>query len=130
MGQRALRRSLPLSCGNRLDTSQSMRTTYVIPEGPYAAAIADVVKMPIDSTKREYWVVTRINVMEKFRGQGYGTKVLDLILQDADAEGVTLFLEPVASGGLSQEDLTAWYERHGFDWGTWHMKRKPRKESD
>lgn len=103
-----------------------MKACYVIPEGIYAAAIADIVKMPIDSSKREYWVITRINVMEQFRGQGYGTRILEDILRDADAENVTLFLEPAASGGLSQEELIEWYKRHGFDYGTWHMKRKPK----
>lgn len=107
-----------------------MKTIYIIrsPDGYLAAAIAVVVKMPIDSTRREYYVITRINVMEQFRGQGLGTKILEEILKDADDEGVILFLEPQASGGLSQKKLEAWYERHGFDYGTWHMRRKPKKD--
>jgi GNAT superfamily N-acetyltransferase len=107
-----------------------MKTTYYIRDpdkGVFAAAIADVVKMPTTG-RREYYVITRINVMEQYRGQGYGTKILNMILEDADSEGVVLFLEPVPSGGLSKKELEAWYERHGFDWGTWHMKRKPNKQ--
>lgn len=108
-----------------------MKTTYYIrdPEtGSLAAAIADVVKMPVDSTRREYFVITRINVMKRYRGQGYGTKILNMILEDADKEGVVLFLEPLASGGLPRAELEAWYGRHGFDWGTWHMRRLPNKQ--
>ena len=106
-----------------------MKQTYHIKDesGVLAAAIADVVKMPVDSTKREYYVITRINVMEKYRGQGLGTKILSMIIEDADKENVTLFLEPVSSGWLSSEELQAWYERNGFTWGTWHMRRKPKK---
>lgn len=105
-----------------------MEPCYIIrdPSGYYAAAIADIVKMPIDSTKREYYVITRINVMERFRNQGYGAKILDMILKDADGEKVTLFLQPVASGGLDEKELINWYERHGFIYGAWHMKRKPK----
>lgn len=65
--------------------------------------------------------------MERYRGQGFGTKILNMILEDADKEGVILILEPVASGGLTNNELVAWYERHGFDWGTWHMRRLPQR---
>lgn len=102
-----------------------MKSIYYIEEDSLAAAIADVVKMPIDSTKREYYVITRINVMERYRGQGYGTRILDEILKDADEENVTLFLEPIASGGLPQKELEEWYVRNGFIWGAWYMRRKP-----
>lgn len=105
-----------------------MKETYIIrdPENEgLAAAIADVVLMPTRGPRRRYYVVTNIRVMDKYRGQGYGSKVLNLICEDADRENVTLFLEPVASDGLTQKELVAWYERHGFDWGTWHMRRKP-----
>ena len=106
-----------------------MKNTYYIPDpdkGVFAAAIADVVLMPTNSGRRRHYVITRINVMEQYRGQGYGTRILDLILNDADAEGVSLFLEPVPSDGLDMDELTAWYERHGFGWGAWHMLRRPR----
>lgn len=107
-----------------------MRPVYYIrdPEtGTLAAAIADVVKMPVDSSRKEYFVITRINVMERYRGQGYGSKILNMILEDADKEGVVLFLEPTPSGGLSEKELKAWYERHGFSYDAWHMRRLPNK---
>lgn len=99
-------------------------------KGIFAAAIADVCKMPVDSTRREYYVITRINVMERYRGRGFGTQILNEILADADAEDVILYLDPLPSGGLNAEELKAWYERHGFEWGTWHMRRKPKKEGE
>lgn len=90
-----------------------------------AAAIADIVVMPVDTTRRQVHVITRINVLPQYRGQGLGTELLSQILADADAEGIRLVLEPSASGGLEQEDLEKWYLRHGFSWGPWHMVRKP-----
>lgn len=81
---------------------------------------------PADRENPRYYVITRINVMEQYRGQGYGTRILNMILEDADKEGKRLLLEPVPSGGLDQKELEAWYERHGFTWGAWHMKRMPR----
>ena len=107
-----------------------MKDSYYVRDpdkGVFAAAIADVVEMPTHGRRRRHFVVTRINVMEQYRGQGFGTKVLDLILADADAEGVTLFLEPSPSGGLTMDELTAWYERHGFTWGAGHMARRPQR---
>lgn len=105
-----------------------MKTTYYIERDSYAAAIADVVKMPVDSTRREYYVITRINVMERYRGQGLGTQILEMILADADAENVTLLLEPVPSGGLDHKELIGWYARHGFKYGAYHMRRKPQAQ--
>jgi hypothetical protein len=46
---------------------------------------------------------------------------MDLLVADADKEGVVLWLEPSAYGnkffgGLTQDELIGWYERHGFRW--------------
>lgn len=59
-------------------------------------------------------LVTRINVPFPSRGQGHGSKILQQIIADADAEGITLELWPSPSGGLSGRALVAWYKRHGF----------------
>lgn len=103
-----------------------MKTTYIIRDpdtGSLAAAIADTVMWPKEGSK--YCIITRINVMIKYRGEGYGTEILNQIIADADAEKVTLLLEPSASGGLSQAELVNWYERHGFKYGQWSMGRRP-----
>lgn len=104
-----------------------MDTTYIIRDpdsGLFAAAIADLIRIH-DSSDNDY-VISRINVMEKYRGLGYGTKILNMILKDADREGVTLFLDLVPSGGLNGKELKAWYMRHGFIWDAYHMIRQPK----
>ena len=83
-----------------------MKTCYIDREH---RAIADLT---------DYWgrglLLTRINVPVQFRGQGVARRLLARVLTDADAEGITLWLEIMPSGGLSFEELKAWYERRGF----------------
>lgn len=73
-------------------------------------------------------MITRINVPASHRGAGHGTWLLTQLLDKADSEGISLFLEPVASGGLSQDELVAWYRSHGFTWWKGIMRRKPCKK--
>lgn len=84
-----------------------MKTTYVISE---YRAIADVVP----DFEPDTYLITRINVPYKHRGQGIGSRLLAAIITDADAEGVTLTLHVLPSGELGYGDLCAWYERRGF----------------
>lgn len=58
--------------------------------------------------------IHRINVPKEARGNGYGSQLLQQLLDDADAEGVTLGLEIGPSDGLGYEELEAWYMRRGF----------------
>lgn len=60
------------------------------------------------------WVITRINVPAKFRGQGYGSMLLKKICRRADRHGESLALEIQPSGPLDHDDLRRWYGRHGF----------------
>ncbi len=62
----------------------------------------------------EGMLITRINVPQKHRGKGHGSKLLKKILIDADKYGVVLWLEILESGGLSKLQLIKWYERYGF----------------
>lgn len=100
-----------------------MKTTYHVSRDGFAGAIADV--LPPELNGGRFHMITRINVMEQYRGQGLGREVLALVLADADAEGVTLALEPVPYGPLDRDALEAWYGRHGFTWGDWYMIRRP-----
>ena len=62
----------------------------------------------------DVWEVSRINVPARYRGQGIGSRLMDQLLEDADAEGVTLQLTINPYGGLTYEQLQDWYERRGF----------------
>ena len=59
--------------------------------------------------------MSRINVPVKFRGQGYGSHLLKVVLADANEENISIELLPSPSGGLDLEQLLAWYQRNGFE---------------
>lgn len=62
------------------------------------------------------WLITGVEVQARFRGQGIASDLLDRVCQDADDEGVKLFLEIDPDGtGLSEAALDAFYSRHGFE---------------
>lgn len=86
-----------------------MKTCYVIPE---VRAIADLV-LPRELTP--FYTITRINVPLQYRRQGYGQKILDMILADGDAEDLVLMLEPSASDGPDYDQLVNWYGKNGFE---------------
>lgn len=71
--------------------------------------------------------ITRISVPEKHRGRGFGSKVLRECTEDADRESVTLSLEVLTSGDMTEDDLRAWYARHGFVPYMDVMYREPKK---
>lgn len=72
-------------------------------------------------------IITRINVPEEFRGKGLGRELLKQILDSADAEKQTLFLEIHASGEMTYADLESWYMRHGFKkWKGLYRRISPR----
>jgi len=61
------------------------------------------------------WELNRVNVPQLQRGQGHGSRLLRRVLEEADADDVTIWLYPHSSGPLDNDDLIAWYRRHGFD---------------
>jgi len=72
--------------------------------------------------------ITGMNVSD--RNKGTGTKLLNAIVSWADANGKTVVLVPAATpdsamGGLSQEQLRAWYARNGFEDRVDYMVREP-----
>lgn len=71
-------------------------------------AIADI------SPFRDGFMLNRINVPERHRGNGYGSRLLKRVLAEADTVGAKLYLEPLPSGPLGLLALVDWYERHGF----------------
>lgn len=88
-----------------------MRPTYLLSHADCVRpCIADLSDLPGCS----HTYVNRINVPHELRGRGLGSQLLDQIVEDADQERVSLCLHPVASGGLSRDELIAWYRRRGF----------------
>lgn len=73
------------------------------------------------------WQITRINVPEKYRGQGIASQLLRDIIAEADREQVRLYLEIVPTGGLNYDQLDAWYRRHGFKPWKGILRRLPTK---
>ena len=88
-----------------------MRDAYYDPEHWASAHLIDVTWTPLKG-----WIITALDVNKGFRGQGHGRALLQRILNDADAEGVHLYLGAAAveGDGLTQEELCAFYERYGF----------------
>lgn len=72
-------------------------------------------------------LLTRINVPKVSRGLGVGSRLLQLMLKDADSSGTVIWLEILSSGPLDKNDLVAWYKRNGFQTvGISLMRRVPK----
>lgn len=98
-------------------------------------SIASVSLMPFVAAGITYrWAVTEVAVKPKLRGQGYGRLLMAEVLADADREGVTLCLEILpdhpAFGGLTYEQLEAWYMRLGFVWNDEGFMIRPNVRSN
>lgn len=91
-----------------------MKSTYYIQHDSYCAVIADLT--PPEGFHPTWWYVNRIHVLDKYQHQGYGTRIMKWITQDADLEKVTLCLEINAYGALSHEQLEEWYRKYGFEY--------------
>jgi len=96
-----------------------LKNCYIIKLSPVNIAIAD-----LTDYFEKGMIITRINVPKEFRGKGFGRDLLNQILTDADKDGVTLYLEILASGEMSYMDLEAWYMRHGFKSWNGILRRK------
>lgn len=66
----------------------------------------------LESMLRE---VTHVHVPESERGKGWGTALLNYVTHAADKHAVALMLEVKSEGALSDEQLEAFYARHGFE---------------
>lgn len=64
-------------------------------------------------------MITRINVPVKFRGQGFGRRLLVMALFQSKYHKIDLFLEVGAYGrigfDMNRDQLIRWYERYGFE---------------
>jgi len=68
------------------------------------------------------------NIHSWQEGHGYGSMALDWFCALADKHGVEIRGEiyPPQGGKLSVEELTAWYQRHGFTVDGRKIHREPR----
>lgn len=71
-------------------------------------------------------IITRINVPVALRSQGYGSQLLRRCCQAADDSSTPLFLEVASYGAMTNDDLVAWYSRHGFSHWLGMMYRPPK----
>lgn len=82
------------------------------------------------------YVITGVETSPSTRRQlGWARRVMQQMLDDTDAEGVTLWLSINPDGSprsLSYHQLRSWYERLGFvyDYSTGMFVRKPRSEEE
>lgn len=97
-----------------------MRRDYAVWREDFGQPAWAEVTPPRRWLHRDAYYLNRIEVPEEMRGKGVGTELLLQILADVEVERVKLVLDPIASfptgSGLDQEQLEAWYLRHGFRW--------------
>lgn len=77
---------------------------------------ADVINLKLNQD--EVYLITRIEVGEESRNRGVGGKLLQLVCDAADYEGVILMLQVAPDGSylsLSVDQLMDWYEQYGFE---------------
>lgn len=62
------------------------------------------------------WLVTRVRTTPNGRHEGRASEVLREVCDDADHEGVTLWLQiqPDEDCPMTAVELEAWYEKFGF----------------
>lgn len=99
-------------------------SVQVNPPNPLPIAIADFTRL--DYTDYYHGVagiefssslfyVNRVNVPMGYRGRGFGSQVLQKMLDYSDEQGLHLILDVVPSGEeMGLRELIEWYERHGF----------------
>lgn len=87
-----------------------MKHIYADPDHWATVNLMDLTWSPLGG-----WLISGVGVGKPFRGQGHAKRLLQQVLDDADAEGLPLYLSISPDGtGLSQEDLCAFYESLGF----------------
>ena len=67
------------------------------------------------SFMNDTWFFNRLFVKENYRGNGYGSKVLDKMLEIVKNKNITLELMINPYGEMTYEQLETFYLRHGFE---------------
>lgn len=77
---------------------------------------ADIPSQTIIHTMEMLDGIIITSVGTRMRGQGNASRLLKTVTDEADSEGVILYLSVEPDGtGLSEEQLRAWYHRNGFE---------------
>lgn len=78
----------------------------------FRTATADLLPVRRDP---DTYALKYITVPKADRNQNIGSKLLDMVLRDADRNHAIICLDPVpADPTMSKEVLIAWYMKHGF----------------
>ena len=87
-----------------------MRTSFVIalPDNHHRAFAL------LSKVRERVYEIDTLSVPQRYRGRGYGRKLLREVCENAAYCGALLRLVPLADGGLTTVELEAWYIRHGF----------------
>jgi hypothetical protein len=94
-----------------------------------------MVKVDVEQSSESAVSLDYVRVEPAARGRGDATRTLNLLMQMCDTAKMTIFVIPANiddGDSLSDEDLAAWYSRHGFvdaptDDLPRRMRRSPRE---
>lgn len=110
-----------------------MKNSYILKQLSeiYAVASLSPSVIDIEMRGRNIWLLDSLFVVRGKRGRHYGSIILERVLRDADAEGVTLWLgvDPATDSPFTEYQLRSFYRRHGFvslRSSINSMRRKPR----
>lgn len=88
-------------------------------DGYYDLSGASVDLIKTDKMDDKIAIVSRIKVPRNKRGQGLASSLMQKVITDADEEGYLLVLAVEGyDDGLSNQALSEWYEKLGFEWAT------------
>lgn len=109
-----------------------MRHTYVLKQVNLIYGLAFLMDFTVTSDT-PVWCLTRLWVVERYRGHHYGSILLERVIRDADREGVRLVLEVKPDDSADSSWVFSFYERHGFrpldEGAPYTLMRTPKKEN-
>ncbi|MEZ6184806.1 MAG: GNAT family N-acetyltransferase [Planctomycetota bacterium] len=91
------------------DTDTGLGEDYSIRLGKGAIA-----RIKLERLSPDHAWIDWVFVPPAHRGEGLAGQLMQAVLQDADAAGVRVSLEPRACAGPAQAKLEAWYRAYGF----------------
>lgn len=79
-------------------------------------ATANLMHIGFGGRENGVFLLTSLDVGIESRGQHYGSRLLEMVLNDARTTGAAILLSVVPDGtGLDDEQLGQFYGRHGFE---------------